>query len=102
MDLSDGLEQELSTLLEETGEKISNDYYFAFWELLDRLDLPHSENPVPLTLWVAMAQAFADASGYRISLQGAVLKPRDAEQIEYRIVGYREVAGTEPTLFVAG
>jgi hypothetical protein len=48
-----------------------------------------------------MAQAFADASGYRISLQGAVLKPRDGELIEYRIVGYREVAGTEPTLFVA-
>lgn len=51
---------------EETGERIAEDYYFAFFEFLAELNLPDTDCPIPLKLWTAIAQAFADASDYRI------------------------------------
>jgi hypothetical protein len=100
MSVSDELMQELSALVEETGERIAEDYYFAFFEFLAKLNLPDTDCPIPLKLWTALAQAFADASGYNISLQAAMLEPIDDEPTSYRTVGHREVAGVEPTLFV--
>ncbi len=96
----DALMQELSTLIEETGERIAEDYYFAFFEFLAELNLSDNDCPIPLKLWTAIAQAFADASGYRIGLQAVVLEPVNGEPTSYRGVGHREVAGVEPTLFV--
>lgn len=100
MDAPNELMQELSTLVEETGDKIAEDYQFAFLELLAQLNFPDTDNPIPLKLWVAIAQAFADASGYRIGLQAVVVEPIDGEPTSYRAVGHREVASVEPTLFV--
>jgi hypothetical protein len=100
MSVSNELMQELSTLIEETGERIAEDYYFAFFEFLAKLDLPDTDCGIPLKLWTGIAQAFADASGYRISLQAAILEPIDNESTTYRTVGHREVAAVEPTLFV--
>jgi hypothetical protein len=98
MNIPDQLMQELSALVEETGARISEHYHFAFIELLAQLNVPDAYSPIPLELWVAIAQAFADASGYRISLQAAVLEQTEAS--DYRVVEHREVAGVEPTLFV--
>lgn len=100
MSVSNELMRELSTLVEETGDRIAEDYYFAFLEFLAKLNLPQNDCPIPLKLWAAIAQAFADASGYRIDLQAVVLEPTDDESTSYRTVGHREVARVEPTLFV--
>jgi hypothetical protein len=100
MSVSNELMQELSTLVEETGDKIAEDYYFAFFEFLAKLSLPDTDCPIPLKLWIAIAQAFADASGYRIDLQAIVLEPINGEPTLYRTVGHREVASVEPTVFV--
>jgi hypothetical protein len=100
MNASNELIQELSTLVEETGDKIADDYYFAFFEFLAKLTLPDVDCPIPLKLWTAIAQAFADASGYRIGLQASVLEPIDGEPTSYRAVGHHEVASAEPALFV--
>src|SRR5215467_9650472 len=95
MNIPDQLKQELSALVEETGARISDDYHFAFIEFLAQLNVPDAYSPIPLELWVAIAQAFADASGYRISLQAAVLEQMNGERNDYQVVGHREVAGVE-------
>ena len=100
MSISNELMQELSTLIEETGERIAEDYYFAFFEFLTKINLSDTDCPIPLKLWTAIAQAFADASGYRIGLQATFLEPVDGEPTHYRVVEHREVASVEPTLFV--
>jgi hypothetical protein len=100
MSVSNKLMQELSTLIEETGERIAEDYYFAFFEFLAKINLSDSDCPIPSKLWTAIAQAFADASGYRIGLQAVLLEPVDGEPTHYRAVGHREVASVEPTLFI--
>lgn len=99
MNVSNELMQELSTLIEETGERIAEDYQFAFFEFLNQINLPDTDCPIPLKRWTAIAQAFADASGYRIDLQAAVFEPVNGEPTSYRAVGHREVASVEPTLF---
>jgi hypothetical protein len=100
MSTSDELMRELSTLIEETGERIAEDYHYAFLEFLAELNLPNTEYPLPLRLWTALAQGLADASGYRVSLQAFVLEPNDGKPMDYQIVGYREVAAAEPTIYV--
>ncbi len=40
MNVSNELMQELSTLIEETGERIAEDYQFAFFEFLNQINLP--------------------------------------------------------------
>jgi hypothetical protein len=100
MNDSNALMKELATLVEETGERIAEDYYAAFLKLLDRLNLPDNYDPIPLKLWVAIAQAFADASGYHISLQAEVIEPMDGEPRSYRTLGHRVVAIADPLIFV--
>lgn len=93
--------QELSRLIKETGERIAENYYDAFFEFLAELGLFSDDPPpVPLKLWGVLAQAFADASGYRIVLQAEILRPNDAEPLCYRCVGHAEVAVADPTVFV--
>jgi|GEM_PF-2730960 len=100
MSVSNELMQDLSILIEETGERIAEDYYFAFFEFLAKINLSDTDCPIPLKLWTAIAQAFADASGYRIGLQAELLEPIDGEPTRNRVVGHREVASVEPILFV--
>jgi hypothetical protein len=102
MSISDEQVQELSTLIKEAGERLIEDYYPKFCEYLDQLGLfdPDGVGPVPLELWRALAQAFADASGYRIVLQAEILELIDSEPGSYRSVGQREVASADPTCFV--
>jgi hypothetical protein len=102
MSLSDDYMQELSTLIKETGERLIEDHYPKFCDALGELGLFGSDGlaPVPLELWRALAQAFADASGYRIVLQAEILQPIECEAGSYRSAGHREVASAEPTCFV--
>jgi hypothetical protein len=99
MSISDEQMKELSTVIKETGEKLFEDYYAKFCEILGELGL---FDPIgfPLELWLAFAQAFADASGYRIVLQAAVLELIDGEPGSYRSVGQREMASADPTCFM--
>ena len=99
MSISDEYVQELSTLIKETGEKLFEDYYPKFCESLGELGL-FDPSGLPLELWCAFAQAFADASGYRIVLQAEVLELIDGEPGSYRSIGQREVASADPTCFV--
>jgi hypothetical protein len=99
MSTSDEQMRELSTLIKETGERLFQDYYPKFCETLGELGL-FNPSGLPLELWRAFAQAFADASGYRIVLQAEILEPIDGEPGTYRSVGQREVATADPTCFV--
>jgi hypothetical protein len=91
---------ELSNLIKETGEKIAEDSYETFFEFLAKCCLSGADGPVPLEVWSGIAQAFADASGYRVGLQAEILEPIDGEPSTYRSIGKVEVAGADPTIFV--
>ena len=95
-------EGELALLVEEVGHRIRERHYRFFTELLATLGLSEFENgdPVPLELWRGLSQAAADASGYRVSFQAAVLESTPGDQTQEKIVGYREVASADPTIFV--
>jgi hypothetical protein len=99
MSISDEQMQELSTLIKETGEKLFEDYYPKFCESLGELGL-FDPGGLPLELWCAFAQAFADASGYRIVLQAEILELIDGAPGGYRSIGQREVASADPMCFV--
>ena len=45
--------QELSTLIEETLENLTDDCYLKYWEYRSLLGLSDSDGPVPLELWRA-------------------------------------------------
>ena len=57
-------------------------------------------DPVPLEVWIGLAQAIADVSGLKVSFQAATLQPVAGDQNQEKIVDYREVASADPTLFV--
>jgi len=52
-----------------------------------------------LEAFTGIAQALADAPGYRIVLQVDLVEPVVGEPGTERIVGYHEVASAEPTSF---
>jgi len=99
MSISDEQMQELSNVIKETGERLIEDYYFKFCESLGELGL-FDPSGLPLEIWRAFAQAFADASGYRIVLQAEIIELINGEPGSYRSVGQREVASADPTCFV--
>ena len=94
---------ELTRLVDDTGEELMLDYYNKISEALERQKVfseldQHGE--VPLEFWTACAQVLADASGYSVTLQAALLEPLQHASGESQIVGHREVAVAEPNLFV--
>jgi hypothetical protein len=90
----------LSALLRETGEKLTEDYYFRFCAVFDDLGIGYFHGPVPLQVIEGLAQALADASGYRVVLQAEIVEPAEDKPNTYRSVGRREVASSDPTVFV--
>jgi hypothetical protein len=93
---------ELSTLLEHIGNELTDEYHVKFSELFAELNLYDDDNdgPIPLEIWLGVAQAVADASGYRVILQGAIFQPDlDDPSLEH-VVGHREIGKADPTLFV--
>jgi hypothetical protein len=67
-------------------------YYSNFCDLLNRVELSEWHCPVPLEVWTGIAQALADASGYRIVLQAAITEPVNDAPNTHRITGHREIA----------
>jgi len=92
--------RELSTLIKETGDQIFEGHYSKFCDLLNSVELSEQYGPVPLEVWTGIAQALADASGYRIVLQAGITEPVNDAPNTYRIAGYCEIARADPTLFV--
>src|SRR5260370_141531 len=94
--------EELSLLVREMGSKLQEQHHVYFSELLAALSLSEIEHvgPVPLQVWEGIAQAIANASGYRLTIQAAMLEPVSGDPNQDRIVGYCEVARADPTLFV--
>ncbi len=84
------------------GKKLTEEYHSKFSDLLGALDLFElsTEDPIPLETWIGVAQALADASGYRFVLQTTVLESLADSPGTYRTVGYRGVASAKPSLFV--
>jgi hypothetical protein len=103
MNVSKKQPHELSLLIEKTGTEITEEHQSQFSEILQNLGL-FSEfagtGPVPLEAWIGIAQALADASGYRFTLEAAVVESVKDGSRTSLIVGRREIATVEPTLFV--
>lgn len=92
---------ELSILLEETAQDVVDHYYLMFSNVLDQLGVSEDSGSFPPEVWTGLAQAVADASGYRVILQAAVLKvSSEAPNISER-VAHRDVTIADPTLFIA-
>jgi hypothetical protein len=84
--------QELSALYEETGRELEEQYQLRFWEILCELGLFEPDHgPVPREIWIGIAQAIADCSGYRLVLQAHILEPDTR-----RTVGHRDMASADP------
>lgn len=68
---------ELRLLINEMGHRIREKHYCYFAELFAAIGLSEFEsgNAVPIEVWLGLAQAIADVSGYRVSFQAAVLEP---------------------------
>ena len=94
---------EMKRLVETTGHELILDYYDNFSDALERQkvfsELDHHRD-VPMEFWTAMAQVLADASGFRITLQAAILEPVQDDPDTSQIVGHREVTVAEPNVFV--
>ena len=104
MSTSNNQTQESSGPIKETEKKtvveIVDRYYYAFLEFLTELGFSETDGHVPPELWVTIAQAFADTSGYRIVVQAEILEPIKAKTLVYRSVGRREVVSADLSLFV--
>src|ERR1700745_3367577 len=102
MNVSEKDLQELSLLMQETGDDISHEYYCKGSEILGNLGLFsefESGCPFPLEVWTGVAQARVDPSGYVLILQAAIVEPIKNNPDMMRIVGRREIATVESTLF---
>src|SRR5947207_8619722 len=75
-------EGELALLVEEIGHRIREKHYQYFTELFAILGLSELNNgdPVPLEVWIGLAQAIADVSGLKVSFQAATLQPVAGDQ----------------------
>jgi hypothetical protein len=93
--------RELSALVKETSDQIFEDHYSNFSDLLHRAELSEQYGPVPLEVWTGVAQALPDTSGYRIVLQAEILEPISDAPNTYRIVGHREIASADPSLWLS-
>jgi hypothetical protein len=94
--------QELSSFMQKTGYDIWDEYYSGGSDILAILGLFsefESQGPIPLEVWTGIVQAIADASGYRIILQAAIVEPIEDNPDMMRVVTQREIATVEPTLF---
>lgn len=96
-------DQELKNLFQHTADGVTIDYYNKCSDFLASIAL-HSElddkDSIPLEIWVGIAQALADASGYRVNLQAQVIEPDKDAPKRSKLAGLREVVVALPTRFV--
>jgi hypothetical protein len=95
--------EELKNLLQSTADDLISDYYGRCSDFLARLGL-HSEldggESIPLEIWVGLAQALADVSGYRVNLQAQVIEPVKDDPKRFKLAGLREMAAAPPHRFL--
>lgn len=101
MSISNEQIREFSILLNETAEKVVDEYYIRFCDGLHQLCVSEDSAPIPPEVWAGLVQAMADASGYRVILQAAVLKESPENPSRLKVVGYCEITNADPTLFLA-
>lgn len=96
----DDISKEVQDIHEAVGQPIHEDCYFKTLEIVRDLGTPELiDGSVPIEAWMGIAQAMADASGYRVVLGAAVMKEKDDNPDVFQTVGYVEVAAAEPTVF---
>lgn len=105
MSTSNNESDELSALNSEVADDLSDEYYFKVFKVFKFLEQAglsemHDSDPVPLEAWSGVAQALADVSGYRVILQTTITESVETDHKTYRIIGHREVANADPSLFV--
>ena len=93
---------QLSTLIQEATAELEETYCIKVCELLEDLRLwdDGKDGSIPVEIWVGVVQAVANASGYRLILQAAIVQPMAADSNIEQIIGYREVAAADPLLSV--
>jgi len=96
-------DQEMKNLLQDTADDVLIDYYGRCSDFLASIGL-HSElddkESVPLEIWVGIAKALADASGFRVSLQVQVNEPIKNDPRRFKNAGLREIEAALPHHFV--
>ena len=65
MSASDNRNDEPATIFDDDSS-IAELFYYAVLDFLADICLEETDAPVQLKFWIAVAQALADASGYRI------------------------------------
>ena len=97
------LERELSVLNREVGNALTDEYYDKCVELIDCLGMFELDNdgPEPLEIWAGIAQALADATGCRVILQSHIIDADKEGPDSEKVVGYREVAVGDPSLYLS-
>ncbi|HEV2399568.1 MAG TPA: hypothetical protein VGS27_21670 [Candidatus Sulfotelmatobacter sp.] len=103
MSSTNKFDQEMKNLLQDTADDVLSDYYGKCSDFLARLGL-HSElddkESIPLEIWVGIAKALADASGFRVSLQVQVNEPLKDDPRWFKNAGLREIEAAPPHHFV--
>lgn len=78
MSSTENHDEELKDLLQSMTDDLMTHYYSRCFYFLGSMGL-HSElddkESIPLEIWAGIAQALADASGYRVNLQAQVFEP---------------------------
>ena len=88
---------EMSAMLKQVAEELIDQYHLEFCEAIWRVEpFEHA----PFEIWLGLAHALADASGYRVVLQAAILEPMEGERESLRTTGWKDVASVEPALFI--
>lgn len=92
---------ELRTLSEGAAEELTERSHTEFNTFLsEQLGFSEEDAPIPLEVCMGIAQGLADASGFRVVIQAAILEPIEGEPNRLQEVGHREVGAADPSLFV--
>lgn len=89
---------EMLALAEEVEEGIEEEWSIHASRILGKYRLGWGHPKLPICAWRGIAQAVADASGFRI-----VIRVEEFEECEeagtFRVVGSRKIAELEPWIF---
>jgi hypothetical protein len=91
--------KELSELIKQVGDDLITEYHEHFCEVFSEHELGYEHPPAPLEVFAGIAQALADASGYRVVLQEHEITPHESQPASFRIIGFRDAATREPFIF---
>jgi len=98
----DDVATELQKIHEEIGAQVHDECYLkTLNQVVAELGSPDLvDGSVPFEVWMGISQAIADASGYRVVLQRAVLESSKKDPEQFSTVGFVDVAVAEPALFI--